>query len=81
MTRKEYISSMEGAGESDSCDSSPSSSISSSKFSAHSAAACGPSTSARTFAVYPLDISDLRQWGLVEKFCDAGYCDCEKTPI
>jgi len=33
------------------------------------------------FAVYPTDVSDLRQWGLDgEKFCDAGYCDCEKSP-
>jgi hypothetical protein len=31
-------------------------------------------------AVYPFDVSDLRQWGIVEKYCDTGYGDCVKTP-
>ena len=33
-----------------------------------------------TFAVYPADVTDLRQWGLVKKFEDEGYGDCVKTP-
>ena len=32
------------------------------------------------FAVYAADVSDLRQWGIVAKYCDKGYEDCVKIP-
>lgn len=39
-----------------------------------------PTFEIATFAVYPADVTDLRQWGLVKKFEDEGYGDCVKTP-
>ena len=39
-----------------------------------------PTFETATFAIYPADVTDLRQWGLVKKFEDELYGDCVKTP-